>query len=121
MPSMVFLAGRLVAEPFFDHTAKGMPYMRIYVAVPRPSNKGEDHIRVVALNDLAVQTYPYLRPGSEVAVYGHLQVRPLPGTDGAGRSRSVMEVVAERLMFIGGIDYETGNRVLTELQQLEQQ
>ncbi len=69
----------------------------------------EYRIRCVAYGRLAQETYAFLQAGSQVAVSGHLQVRPLPGS---AKPRWVTEVVAERIVFVSNINYELGQQVL---------
>lgn len=122
----VLLVGTVTSPPWFGFG--GVHTLRIFLAVPRPPvpdidrEQGDDHIRVVAYDQLARETYAYLRPGAKVAVDGYLQVRPSVARFRIGDGpRSVMEVVASELTLIADVDWETGDRVLAQLRQLEEQ
>ncbi len=73
--STVILAGTVTDPPYFDLMRTNVPFLRFYLAVPRPTT-GQDHIRVVAYGKLAEAIYPRLAPGVGVALTGHLQTRP---------------------------------------------
>jgi single-strand DNA-binding protein len=112
----VILKGNLAQLPYFDMIPRGEkphPFMRIYLAVDRPpvddarSGSGADFFRVVTYGDLALFSYPYLQPGSEVLVVGRLRARKrnLPN----GKRQTVVEVVATDITFLRKIDWETGD------------
>ena len=65
------------------------------------------YIRVVAYNDLALFTYPYLQARSLVFVHGRLQARKRVLPD--GKRETVVEVVARDITFLRDIDWEAGD------------
>lgn len=113
----VFLAGVVPTMPRFDFQ-NGRAVLRLRLSVVRPAeeNPARDLIRVVAYDQLARETYAYLRAGAEIAVLGALRVRPLPPRVSP---QSVMEVIASRFTLVN-VDWETGNRVREQLRQLEE-
>jgi single-stranded DNA-binding protein len=114
MINHVILKGNLAQLPYFDMIPGDggpRPFMRFYLAVDRPSadgaKTGTDFFRVVAYEDLAMFSYPYLQPGSEVLVVGRLRARKRNLPD--GKRQTVVEVVATDITFLRKIDWETGD------------
>lgn len=110
------LKGNVAQPPYFDRVGKtGQPFLRLYLAVnrPRSQNKSGQHqadfIRVVAYDDCALFSFPYLRPGSEVLVTGNLRARKRSLAE--GKTETVIEVVADSdgITFLDKINWEAGD------------
>lgn len=100
----VILIGRLSREPELRYTASGVPVATLTVAVDRPylNAQGEreaDFIKVIAWRKQAETCSNYLEKGRQVAVEGRLQVRTFATAD--GQTRTVTEVIAENVQFLG--------------------
>jgi len=123
--NQVVLKGNLAQSPYFDFVGDtGRAFLRIYLAVDRPKvggPRGErrdsaDFFRVVTYDDLALFSYPYLQPGSEVLVIGRLRARKrrLPN----GKRETVVEVIATDITFLRKINWDAGDaereRILQE-------
>jgi single-stranded DNA-binding protein len=123
MINHVILKGNLAQLPYFDMIPGDggpRPFMRFYLAVDRPSadgaKTGADFFRVVAYEDLAMFSYPYLQPGSEVLVVGRLRARKRNLPD--GKRQTVVEVVTMDITFLRKIDWETGDAARERILQL---
>jgi len=85
-------------------------YMRLLL-----TNSGEEEavkdLRVVTIGNLAQLAYPYLRPGSVIAVDGHIQTRDRT------TSQKVVEVIAEHMVFLDNIDWEAGTAAQKRMQE----
>lgn len=125
--ALVNLKGNVVQPPYFDRVGdEAQPFMRLYLAVNRARRSaGEDQkqpqadfIRVVAYDDCALFSFPYLRPGSEVLVIGNLRARKRKMS--RGETETVVEVVADDdgITFLSKIDWQSGDaqreRILSE-------
>lgn len=76
-----------------------------------PNNQTEEgggFFRVVAFGNLALLSYAYLQQGSEVFVQGTVQSRKRNLPD--GKKSRVVEVVARRIRFLRGVNWEDGDR-----------
>jgi single-stranded DNA-binding protein len=125
MVNHVILKGNLAQLPYFDMIPGDdgpRPFMRFYLAVDRPAadgakdKAGTDFFRVVAYEDLAMFSYPYLQPGSEVLVVGRLRARKRNLPD--GKRQTVVEVVTTDITFLRKIDWETGDAARARILQL---
>lgn len=98
----VFLVGTLAEDlyyDFFENSQGGRyPFLRLLLT----NDQYLDGLRVVLRGSLAELSYPYLRPGSKVAVDGHLQTRDRES------GRRVVEVTAEHIAFLDNIDWQAG-------------
>lgn len=122
--ALALLKGNVAQPPYFDLVGKEKrPFLRIYLAVDRPGRREEkggrqkaDFCRVVAYDDTALFTYPYLRPGSEVVVSGNLRARRRRLGD--TKTKTVVEVLADDVTFVRKIDWKAGDaerdRILAE-------
>lgn len=100
----VILLGNLTRDPELRFTPDGTSVANLRIAVNRPwSNKqGEretDYFTIVAWRRLAELCGEYLSKGSPVAVDGRLQSRSWETPE--GQRRSTIEVVADRVQFLG--------------------
>lgn len=99
----VVLVGRLTKDPDLRYTGQGTPVASFTLAVNRrfKSKNGDtdaDFIPIVAWGNQGENTSKYCNKGSQVAVYGRLQVRNYQANDGT--KRYVTEVIAEEITFL---------------------
>lgn len=102
----VFLIGNLTRAPELRYTPTGTAVSDVRLAVNRSyTTQGGDRreetcfLTVVVWGKQAESCAEYLDKGSPVMVEGRLQTREWDGKD--GQKRSVVEVVAERVQFMG--------------------
>jgi single-strand DNA-binding protein len=102
----VFLMGNLTKDPELRYTPQGVAVANLRMAVNRRyKNKNQElkdevcFITAVAWNKQAEVCNQYLHKGSALFVEGRLQSRSWE--DNAGQKRSVIEVRAERVQFLG--------------------
>lgn len=102
----VFLIGNLTKDPELRYTPQGTAVANLRMAVNRrwKDKNGEQKdeacfITVVTWDKQAEVCNQYLRKGSPLFVEGRLQSRSWE--DNAGQKRSVIEVRAERVQFMG--------------------
>ena len=101
----VILVGRLTRDPDLRYIQSGEAVANFTLAVDRPftNQKGEketDFVRIVVWKKQAENCAQYLNKGSMAAVDGRLQLRNYE--DSSGEKKQAVEVVAERVVFIGG-------------------
>ena len=102
----VFLIGNLTRAPELRYTPSGTAVSDVRLAVNRSySTQGGERreetcfLTVVVWGKQAESAAQYLDKGSPVMVEGRLQTRDRETKD--GQKRNVVEVVAERLQFLG--------------------
>jgi single-strand DNA-binding protein len=102
----VFLIGNLTRPPELRYTPSGTAVADLRLAVNRnyTTQSGEKReeacfLNVVVWGKQAEACGEYLDKGSPIMVEGRLQTREWEGKD--GQKRSVVEVVAERVQFMG--------------------
>jgi single-strand DNA-binding protein len=102
----VFLIGNLTKDPELRYTPQGTAVLNLRLAVNRRfRNKNQElkeevcFITAVVWNKQAETCNQYLHKGSSVFIEGRLQSRSWE--DNAGQKRSVIEVRAERVQFLG--------------------
>jgi single-strand DNA-binding protein len=102
----VFLIGNLTRAPELRYTPSGMAVADLRLAVNRryqtqSGEKREDtcFLNVVVWGKQAESCSEYLDKGSPIMVEGRLQTRDWETKD--GQKRNVVEVVAERVQFMG--------------------
>jgi len=102
----VFLMGNLTKDPELRYTPQGTAVVNLRLAVNRRfRNKNQElkeevcFITAVVWNKQAETCNQYLHKGSGLFVEGRLQSRSWE--DNAGQKRSVIEVRAERVQFLG--------------------
>jgi single-strand DNA-binding protein len=103
----VVLIGNLTRDPELRYTPGGLPVATLRLAVNRnfTNQQGEietDFFNVVVWRNQAEKCAEYLSKGRQVAVTGRLQSRSWEGND--GQKRSAVEVVADRVVFLGRRD-----------------
>jgi single-strand DNA-binding protein len=102
----VFLIGNLVRPPELRYTPSGMAVTDLRLAVNRnyTTQSGEKReetcfLTVIVWGKQAESCNEYLDKGRPVLVEGRLQTRDWETKD--GQKRNVVEVVAERVQFLG--------------------
>ncbi|MDI6874464.1 single-stranded DNA-binding protein [Candidatus Solincola sp.] len=103
----VVLIGNLTRDPELRYTPSGIPVCTLRLAVSRnfPNQQGEveaDFFNVIVWRNQAEKCAEYLTKGRQVAVTGRLQSRSWEGAD--GQKRSTIEIVADRVVFLGRRD-----------------
>jgi single-strand DNA-binding protein len=103
----VVLIGNLTRDPELRYTPSGLPVCTLRLAVNRnfTNSQGEietDYFNVVVWRNQAEKCAEYLNKGRQVAVTGRLQSRSWEGND--GQRRTAVEVVADRVVFLGRRD-----------------
>jgi len=115
----VVLIGNLTRDPELRYTPSGLPVATLRLAVNRSftNQQGEietDFFNVVVWRNQAEKCAEYLSKGRQVAVTGRLQSRSWEAND--GQKRSTIEVVADRVVFLGRRDRrEEGANDLVEV------
>lgn len=101
----VFLMGNLTKDPELRYTGTGVPVVNLRLAInhrykTQAGELKEDvcYITVVVMGKQAVPCNDYLKKGSPVFVEGRLQSR---SWESNGQKKSVVEVRANRIQFIG--------------------
>lgn len=94
----VNIIGRLTRDPELRKTSNGRSVTTFCLAVNR-ANEGADFIDCVAWNQTADLAVKYLHKGSQIGVSGRIQSRTYD--DNNGNSRKIVEVVIERMQFLG--------------------
>lgn len=109
----VFIKGNLGQDPELRHSASGNPVCQFSVATNEKwtSREGgrQEHTewhRVIAFGRQAEVASEYLSKGSQLMVWGKLRARKFQDRD--GNDRSVVEIHAEELEFLGGRRAEGG-------------
>jgi len=102
----VILIGNLTRDPELRFTPAGKPVASFGLAVNRnyTNKEGEkvqavDYFNIVTWNRQAELCAEYIRKGSSIALEGRLQTRSWETED--GQKRRVVEVVADRVQFLG--------------------
>jgi single-strand DNA-binding protein len=103
----VVLIGNLTRDPELRYTSSGIPVCTLRIAVNRnfTNQQGEietDFFNVVVWRNQAEKCAEYLSKGRQIAVTGRLQSRSWEGND--GQRRSTIEVVGDRVVFLGRRD-----------------
>jgi len=102
----VLLMGNLTKDPELRYTPQGMAVVNLRLAVNRKYRSKDQELKeevcfitAVVWNKQAETCNQYLHKGSSVFVEGRLQSRSWE--DNTGAKRSVIEVRAERVQFMG--------------------
>jgi single-strand DNA-binding protein len=99
------LVGRVGTEPDMKYTAGGTPVTRFRLAVDAPP-RGEskerqtDWLTIIAYGRQAETIAQYVEKGRMVAVEGRITARQFE--DREGKRREVVEIIANRVDFLGG-------------------
>lgn len=94
----VNIIGRLTRDPELRKTSNGRSVTNFCLAVNR-ANEGADFIDCVAWSETADLAVKYLHKGSQIGVSGRIQSRTYD--DNNGNSRKIVEVVIDRMQFLG--------------------
>ena len=104
--NMAMIIGNLTKDPELRYTGTGTPVVNLRLAVNHKykTQAGElkddvCYINTVVMGKQAVPCNDYLKKGSPVFVEGRLQTR---SWESDGQKKSVTEVFANRVQFIGG-------------------
>lgn len=110
----VLLIGNLTRDPELRYTPNGTAVVNLRLAVNRrfkdkTGELKEDtcFITVIAWNKQAEVCNQYLQKGRPVFVEGRLQSRSWEGSD--GQKKNTIEVMAERVQFLGSRPSESQN------------
>lgn len=98
------LLGRLTKDPDFNTTSSGISVCSFTLAISRrfANSNGEretDYINIVTWRTTADNCHKFLKKGSQVSIIGSIQTRSYDAQDGS--KRTVTEVVAEEVEFVG--------------------
>ncbi len=117
----VILAGNLTRDPELRHIPNGQPVVHFTVAVNRnfitqTGEKKEEvsFIPIIVWGKQAESCNKYLTKGKPVLLEGRIQQRSWVAT--TGEKKSILEVVADRVQFLGrkddgyGDEYQETNR-----------
>ena len=103
----VLLIGNLTKDPELRYTPQGTAVANLRLAINRRfRNRNQEmkedtcFVTVVVWDKQAESSNQYLHKGSPIFVEGNLQSRSWE--DSSGQKRSVIEVRAERVQFLGG-------------------
>ncbi|MCX7599152.1 MAG: single-stranded DNA-binding protein [Armatimonadetes bacterium] len=99
------LIGRVGTEPDMRYTSNGTPVTRLRLAVsapPRGNSKERqtDWLTVICYGRQAEVVAQYVEKGRLVAVVGRVSSRQFEGRD--GQRREAVEIIAQRVEFLGG-------------------
>ncbi|MCD6093247.1 MAG: single-stranded DNA-binding protein [Candidatus Omnitrophica bacterium] len=108
----VFVGGNLTRDPELRYTPQGSSVVNFSIAINRTytTQTGErkeevEFVRIVVWGKQAETCSRYLTKGSSVLVEGRLSSRSWEGQDGL--KRTVTEVIARRVHFLGGLKKTT--------------
>jgi len=103
--NLVFLSGRLTADPVLRYTPQGQPVAHFDLAVNRNwrDSKGNWQkdtvfVPIVVWREAAMRCQERLKKGSAVMVQGSLRMREWETKD--GQKRRTLEVVSQRIQFL---------------------
>ena len=97
----VILVGNLTANPELKQTPSGASVCSFSIAVNRKGKDAEvDFINIVAWRQTAEFVSKYFTKGKPILVCGQLQTRSYQ--DKQGNKRTITEVVADEVSFVGG-------------------
>ena len=106
----VLVIGRLTRDVELKYTPSGVPVANFGIAVGgMPSKDGSENVsffNIVAWGKIAENISNYLSKGKQVAIDGRLDQRRWKAQDGS--NRSVVEIIAERVEFLGTANDSTG-------------
>ena len=120
----VLLMGNLTKDPELRYTPQGTAVVNLRMAVNRRyKNKNQElkeevcFITAVVWNKQAETCNQYLHKGSAVFVEGRLQSRSWD--DPSGNKRSVIEVKAERVQFMGAPSVKAPAEVTADMPDIQ--
>lgn len=105
----VILIGNLTTDPELKQSTSGVSVCSFNIAVNRKYNKDGknevDFITIVAWRQQAEFVCKYFKKGQSILVCGQIQTRSY--TDKQGNKRTVVEVVADEVSFVGNKENST--------------
>jgi single-strand DNA-binding protein len=104
----VILAGNMTRDPELRFTNDGIPVCSFGIAVNRVRSRSEevDFFNISAWRELGETIANYKKKGDPILVEGRLQYRTWEAQDGS--KRSAVDVVADRVEFLGRGDADDG-------------
>lgn len=104
MLNVVILMGRLTATPELQHTAAGVPFTTVCLAIDRQYKKAgadrqTDFIYVTIWRQAAEFVCKYFQKGRMIAIHGSVQTNNY--TDRNGNPRTSINFVADYISFCG--------------------
>jgi len=102
----VYIAGNLTRDPELRYTPNGTAVCNVRLAINRKYKSGDEwkdevcFLSATAWGKTAENCNQYLVKGSPVFIEGRLQSRSWDGPD--GKKRFALDVVVERIQFLGG-------------------
>jgi single-strand DNA-binding protein len=104
----VILAGNMTRDPELRFTNDGIPVCSFGIAVNRVRSRSEevDFFNISAWRELGETIANYKKKGDPILVEGRLQYRTWEAQDGS--KRSAVDVVADRVEFLGRADADAG-------------
>ena len=113
MFNIAILTGRLTATPELKTTPNGVSVCSFSIAVNRPYRQGEeqqtDFINIVAWRQTAEFISRNFIKGSMIGIEGAIQTRKYQDKD--GNNRTVFEVVANDVQFVGSKNGNTSENI----------
>ena len=105
----VILAGNMTRDPELRFTNDGIPVCSFGIAVNRVRSRSEevDFFNISAWRELGETIANYKKKGDPILVEGRLQYRTWEAQDGS--KRSAVDVVADRVEFLGRADADDGS------------
>lgn len=102
MNNLVYLIGRLVADPELKKSEKFKEHSMITLAVQRAFKNSDgiyetDFIRCSLWNGIAQNTHEFCKKGDLVGIRGRLQVRSYEENN---ETKYITEVIAEKVTFL---------------------
>ena len=92
--------GRTVADPELRYTQNGKAVTNFTIAVNRPFDKDKtDFFRVTVWGNQAENCSKYVKKADQIGVTGRVQIEQYETND--GQKRQSVEIVAERVSFVG--------------------
>ena len=108
----VILVGNMCADPELKQSTSGVYVCSFNIAVNRKYSKDGknecDFITIVAWRQQAEFITKYFKKGNPILVCGQLQTRTY--TDKQGQKRTVVEVVADEVSFVGNKESSTESK-----------
>ena len=104
----VFLMGNLTRDPELRFTTSGAPVTNLRLAINRVYTNGTGErkeevcfLTVVVWGKQAESCAEYLAKGRPVFVEGRLRTRSIPSQNEEERHKTVLEIIADRVQFLG--------------------
>lgn len=104
MINKIIIQGRLTADPEMRKTTNEISVCNFSIANETLSSDGEkkvDFYKVVAWKHTAEIVFQYFSKGRPILIDGHLTVNEY--SDKNGNSRRSVEIIAERIYFVGDV------------------